>query len=161
MLSKTQTQYLVVLTDKFLEHGFVIQEWDELKSLCLEGMDFDECWEQLNVNGCLTIKFKDAEQVCFKLTDRARLLVQDYKIMQQQVEISAKTMLQSDSMGRTIMVVPQEDNAEDENLSKQSQTDNKTKVRKNRGFWSGLIGGLLGGLLSGGGIFYLLSTLIG
>ncbi|MDE6885192.1 MAG: hypothetical protein K2P32_05395, partial [Clostridia bacterium] len=83
MLTNTTTLYLVNLCDAYPDNKFVVVEWNDLKSLgnFEEGVELSEMWKELKMNGCIINKYADGEEVCFSLTDKARVLVQEYKVL--------------------------------------------------------------------------------
>lgn len=183
MLSNTSTRYLVELCDKYPENKYVVVEWPELKSLweyAPEDFDFDESWKELKMNECIVYKYKDEDEVCFTLTDKARVLVQEYKMFieqtlaSQQVSSSAQkssskkideqaltneqreilkdTFVKTDSDGRTVMVMPKE--------AAEKKKRFEFKKIKQSAFAGGFVGGLISGLIFGI-IFGIIGGIIG
>ena len=166
MLTISQSELLVNLYDKYFGKGYVIAEWDELFCLYSQEQftqdDFFDSWEQLKVDNCIIQKFRDNEQVCFCLTDKAKSISQDFVVMQEQTLSHSNAVVQTDSLGRTIVVLPKNQTIE-ESINEVAQNSKKEAVRssKSKGFWSGLLGGIFGGLISGGALYYFLSVFVG
>ncbi len=161
MLTVQQTQFLSKLSHNFQDKGYVIQEWNDIFDLLgdekPDNTTCKEMWEQIKINNCIIIKFKDEEQVCFCMTDKAKLLCQEFDLMQQQAQ-EKSAVISQDSLERTVMVLP--DSSQIEKIIDTKAT--KPKFRYKVGaFFAGLLGGVLGGFLSGGAVFYLLQSLIG
>ncbi|MBD5085761.1 MAG: hypothetical protein HDT32_00030 [Clostridiales bacterium] len=159
MLSNTSTLYLVDLCEKYPENRYMVAEWDDLSAINThddENFDVREVWNELKMNGCLINKYKDDDEVCFTLTDKSRVIVQEYKLLMEQ---SAK---QADGESETSM---------GEGFIKTDESGslvfmpggNEVKKRKfeikkiKKGAMSR---GFLGGLISGG-IFGLIFGLLG
>lgn len=177
MLSNTNTRFLAELCDKYPENKYIIVEWTELKSLwdsAPEDFDFDEAWNELKINNCVVYKYKDDEEVCFTLTDKARVIVQEYKVLVEQaiaaqqaaMKASAKkqddddlstqnseaflkdTYMQTRDDGSTVVIMPQS------TVEKKKKFE--LKELKHNAFASGFIGGLISG-----GVLGLIFGLIG
>lgn len=169
MLSNTSTRYLAELCDKYPENKYIIVEWDELKSLwekAPEDFDFDDTWNEIKINNCIEYKYKDEEEVCFTLTDKARVIVQDYKVLlekalaAQQAAMKASlkkpddeesvdsnedllkdTYVQTTEDGSTVVIRPQE--------KVEQQKQYELQIVRKKAFYSGLTGGLLSGSVLG------------
>ena len=141
MLSNTSTLYLVDLCDKYPDNKYVVVEWRDLACVNTnpnENFDLAEVWNELKMNGCLINKYKDEEEVCFTLTDKSRVLVQEYKLLTEQM---AKQ-------------------AEDKSGDQLAESYIKTRLEVKKLKKSAMGRGFLGGLLSGG-ICGLLFGLLG
>ena len=162
MLSNTSTQYLVSLCDRYPENKYVIVEWEDLAKLnSTEDEDFNiaEVWKELRMNGCLINKYKDDDEVCFTLTDKSRVLVQEYKLLMEQMAKESKDKSQSATLGESYIktddtgsLVLMPANSGEVAKKKKFELKKMKKTAVGRGF--------LGGLISGG-IFGLLFGLIG
>lgn len=180
MLSNTSTRYLAELCDKYPENKYVVVEWPELKELweyAPEDFDFDESWKELKMNNCIVYKYKDEDEVCFTLTDKARVLVQEYKVLVEQAlnaqqpapkTVSRKTesedfhheqeqilkdaYVQTNPDGRTVMIMPKD-------VAEKKKRFEFKKIKQNA-FAAGFIGGLVSGLICGI-IFGIIGGIIG
>lgn len=160
MLSNTSTLYLVDLCDKYPDNKYIVAEWDDLNAINThesESFDLQDVWKDLKMNGCLINKYKDEDEVCFTLTDKSRVLVQEYKLliekMANQSEDSAASsmgegFIKTDESGSLVFM--QNGNE----LVKKRKFEIK-KIKK-----GAMSRGFLGGLISGG-IFGLLFGLLG
>ncbi|MDE5549648.1 MAG: hypothetical protein K2J13_05300, partial [Clostridia bacterium] len=161
MLSNTTTLYLVDLCDKFPDNKYLVVEWSDLAAINThesENFDLQEVWNELKINGCLINKYKDDDEVCFTLTDKSRVLVQEYKLLMEQSEKQAdgasdtpmgEGFIKTDENG-SLVFMP------NGNEVKKRRFEIK-KIKKgamSRGFLGGLISGGICGLLFGllGGI---------
>ncbi|MDE6614127.1 MAG: hypothetical protein K2K24_01320 [Clostridia bacterium] len=161
MLSNTTTLYLVDLCDKFPDNKYLVVEWSDLAAINThesENFDLQEVWNELKMNGCLINKYKDDDEVCFTLTDKSRVLVQEYKLLMEQSEKQAdgasdtpmgEGFIKTDENG-SLVFMP------NGNEVKKRRFEIK-KIKKgamSRGFLGGLISGGICGLLFGllGGI---------
>lgn len=170
MLSNTSTRYLAELCDKYPENKYVVAEWSELKGLwqnAPEDFVFDESWNELKMNSCIVYKYKDEEEVCFTLTDKARVIVQEYKVLveqaiaaqqaaikasskkhgdeqeiaDQQAEILKDTYVQTGDDGRTVVIMPQ--------TAVEKKKKFELKSLKQNAFVGGFVGGLVSGIVFG------------
>lgn len=177
MLSNTSTRYLSELCDKYPENKYVVVEWTELKELwenAPEDFDFEETWNELKINNCVVYKYKDDEEVCFTLTDKARVIVQEYKVLveqaiaAQQAAMKASSKKQDDDEvidqngegllkdsyvqtrddGSTVVIMPQG------TVEKKKRFE--LKALKHNAFASGFLGGLISG-----GVLGLIFGIIG
>ena len=162
MLSNTSTLYLVDLCDKYPENKYIVAEWADLSAINTNGeenFDVKEVWNELKMNGCLINKYKDDDEVCFTLTDKSRVLVQEYKLLMEQ---SAKQS--EDGSSETIMgegFIKTDENGSlvfmpngNEVKKRRFEIKKLKKGAMSRGFLGGLISGGIFGLLFGllGGI---------
>ncbi len=163
MLTNAATLYLVDLCDKFTDNKYVVVEWGELSALSsqpAENFDVNATWKELKMNGCVVNKYADSEEVCFMLTDKARVLVQEYKVLMEQMKAQedaqsqediAHSYIKTDEQG-SLVVMPTSAVA-----AKKKRFE--VKKLKKSAFTSGMLGGLIsGGVL--GLIFGLLGGLI-
>ncbi len=145
MLSQQATVFLSKLCDLIPAGKYTIRDWEDLSSLSDES-DAKEIIEQLKINGCVDIKYKSEQDVCFALTDKATLVSQEYKSIVTQDE---SCQVVTNNAGNVIVV------------SQPKEVDRPTKkVGRLSSFIYGLLGGLLGGSI-GGGVVYAILTLIG
>lgn len=166
MLSNTSTLYLKSLCEKYPENKYIVVEWSELRELVENPSDdynFEEIWKELKINNCVVYKYNDEEEVCFTLTDKARLIVQEYNVLMQsaviqdsedeeeQQEIIKDSYIKTDDDGRTVVVMPKE--------VVQEKKKFELKKIKHNAFYSGIVGGLIGGSIAGL-IFGFLGALI-
>ncbi|MDE5991152.1 MAG: hypothetical protein K2H36_06180 [Clostridia bacterium] len=162
MLSQKSTLYLVALCDKYPDNKYIVVEWSDLIALnTLEEENFDiaEVWNELKMNGCLIIKYKDDDEVCFTLTDKARVIVQEYKVLTEQMSKQSEeksdtpigeTFLKTDENG-SLMFMP---GGNEVARKRKFELKKMKKSAMGRGFFGGLISGAICGLLFGllGGI---------
>lgn len=170
MLSNTTTRYLAELCDKFPDNKYVVVEWSELKSMwkdAPEDFDFDESFKELKMNDCIIYKYKDEDEVCFTLTDKARVLIQEYRVFIEQAvaaqqtakktvakkgdkeeqlsaeqkEIIKDSYVQAGADGRAVMIMPTE-------VAEKKKKFEFKRIKQNA-FASGFLGGLVGGLVFG------------
>ena len=157
MLSNTSTLYLVDLCEKYPENRYLVAEWDDLTAINThadENFDVREVWNELKMNGCLINKYKDDDEVCFTLTDKSRVIVQEYKLLMEQ---SAKQ--ESDSADAPEGFIKTDESGSlvfmpNGNEVKKRKFEIK-KIKK-----GAMSRGFLGGLISGG-IFGLIFGLLG
>ena len=162
MLSKLATALVISLCDSVKKDSYVVMNFSDIaKKIDLEDNEaFQEIWEDVRLNGCVTIKYKDKTQACFTMTDKARLITQDVKAMQlikepkkseeNNDQNDVPMILNTDEMGRNIFVMPQS-----ESVIK------RTKKNKSHSFLWGILGGIIGGIISGGILYFILNMLIG
>ena len=158
MLSNTSTQYLVDLCDKYPENKYVVVEWSDLIALNSreEGFNITDVWNELKMNGCLIIKYKDEDEVCFTLTDKSRVIVQEYKLLIEQAAKQSED--KSDGEGETF--IKTDENGSLMFMPGATESVKKRKFELKKLKKSALGRGFLGGLISGG-ICGLLFGLIG
>ena len=163
MLSNKSTLYLVTLCDKYPDNKYIVVEWRDLIALNTtdEGnFDIAEVWNELKMNGCLIIKYKDEDEVCFTLTDKARVIVQEYKVLMEQMSKQSEeektdtpigeTFIRTDENG-SLMFMP---GGNESARKRKFELKKMKKSAMGRGFFGGLISGGICGLLFGllGGI---------
>lgn len=162
MLSNTSTLYLVDLCDKYPDNKYVVVEWRDLACVNTnpnENFDLAEVWNELKMNGCLINKYKDEEEVCFTLTDKSRVLVQEYKLLTEQMakqaedksgDQLAESYIKTDENG-SLMFMPSGNEAA---KKRRFEVKKLKKSALGRGFLGGLLSGGICGLLFGllGGI---------
>ena len=159
MLTNSATLYLVDLCDKYPDNKYIVAEWEDLKALNTQedtAIDVQGLWKELKMNGCLINKYADDDEVCFTLTDKARVLVQEYKAYLEQMKAQAdasgqesdgldNAFIKTDENG-SLVVMPTSGDA-----VKKRKFEIK-KLKKNamgRGFLGGLISGGIMGLIFG------------
>ena len=159
MLTNAATLYLVDLCDKYPENKYIVSEWDDLRAVSTQedtNFDLKGLWKELKMNGCLVHKYADDDEVCFTLTDKARVLVQEYKAYLEQMKVQesedgqaseelGNSYIKTDENG-SLVVMPSSSEA-----VKKKRFDIK-KLKKgamSRGFWGGLISGAIAGLVFG------------
>ena len=157
MLTNSATLYLVDLCDKFPDNKYVVMEWEDLKSLNTqedENFDVQGLWKELKMNGCLINKYADNDEVCFTLTDKARVLVQEYKAYVEQMKAQAdgqetdgldNAFIKTDENG-SLVVMPTTGDAV---KKRKFEIKKLKKSAMGRGFLGGLIGGAVAGLVFG------------
>lgn len=161
MLTNTATLYLVDLCDAYPDNKYVVVEWGDLKGLSRqEELDLKEVWKELKMNGCIINKYADDEEVCFTLTDKARVLVQEYKVLIEQMAAQEQNKDDAQSLDNSYIKT-------DENGSlvlmptggevvkkRKFELKELKKSAMGRGFLGGLISGSILGLIFGiiGGI---------
>ncbi|MDE6189023.1 MAG: hypothetical protein K2G37_01885 [Clostridia bacterium] len=159
MLSNTSTLYLVNLCDKYPENKYVIVEWEDLAKINTnedENFDIAEVWNELKMNGCLINKYKDDSEVCFTLTDKSRVLVQEYKILVEQMAKQSdeenaeaaplsESYIKTDNNGSLVLMPTGGDVAK----KRKFELKKMKKTAVGRGFLGGLISGGICGLLFG------------
>ena len=165
MLTNSATLYLVDICEKYPDNKYIVAEWEDLKALnTQENPDFDlqALWKELKMNGCLVNKYADDEEVCFTLTDKARVLVQEYKVYLEQMKAQAEAEGQETSDGLDNAFIKTDENGSLVVMPTSGEAVKKRKfelkkLKKNamgRGFIGGLISGAIAGLIFGiiGGI---------
>lgn len=157
MLSQKATKLTVALCEKIKDAAFVIYSWEDIFDLLGEDKpeSLDDCkqlFEEVRLNACLTLKYKDSDQACFSMTDKARLITQDLEAMTVKTKIK-EPMIKTDDSGRSVLVLPSTDN-----LLK--GISGQTATSKVMSFIYGILGGLVGGVI-GGLIAYLIISVIG
>lgn len=160
MLSNTSTLYLVDLCDKYPDNKYVVVEWRDLACVNTnpnENFDLAEVWNELKMNGCLINKYKDEEEVCFTLTDKSRVLVQEYKHFTEQM---AKQAEENEDAGQSESYIKTDENGSLMFMPNSTENAKKKKFELKKLKKSAMGRGFLGGLLSGG-ICGLLFGLLG
>lgn len=163
MLTNTATLYLVNLCDGYPDNKFVVVEWNDLKSLgnFEEGVELSEMWKELKMNGCIINKYADSEEVCFSLTDKARVLVQEYKVLMEQMAAQEKDDKEKQSLDNSY--IKTDENGSLVIMPSSGEVIKKRKFELKELKKSAMGRGFLGGLLSGGiigAIFGVLGGLI-
>lgn len=168
MLTNTATSYLVELCGKYTENKYIVAEWQDLKGLYTQEdgpIDVKELWKELKMNGCLINKYADDEEVCFTLTDKARVLVQEYKALIEQMAAQneegeqqplAEGFIKTDETGSLVMMTSNKESAK----KRRFEVRELKKSAMGRGFLGGLLSGGIMGLIFGalGGIIINLLT---
>ena len=153
MLSNVSTIYLAKLCEKYPDNKYTILEWEELRAFAdgQDDFDFDAVWKELKINGCVTVKYKDETEVCFTLTDKSRVVVQEYKVLMEQIAAQAdetaqeemkETFIKTDAQGNVVLVGG--------GSALAGTTEKKRRFELKKIKKSAFGSGFLGGLLSGG-----------
>lgn len=160
MLTNSATLYLVDICDKYPDNKYIVVEWQDLKAINTQqddSFDLNALWKELKMNGCIINKYSDEDEVCFTLTDKARVLAQEYKAYLEQLKAQAEAegeertdeldnaFIKTDESG-SLVVMPSSGN-----VVKKRKFDVK-KVKKSamsRGFLGGLLSGSIMGLIFG------------
>lgn len=148
MLSQSATDLNIALCEKIEGNNFVIFAWEDIAAL-MEECEISSCqelFEELRLNACVNLKYKDEEQACFSMTDKARIITSEIQALLN-TEGEQETLVKTDSDGNAVFVIPKT-KAALENIS------NK-KTSKIGGFWAGFLGGIVSS-----GIFYAIIYLI-
>ncbi|MGN0771334.1 MAG: hypothetical protein ACI4MI_01980 [Christensenellales bacterium] len=145
MLSQQATEFLSRLCAAIPSGKYTIKEWRELSTFLDDESDAKGLFDQLKINGCVDVKYKSDDEVCFALTDKATLVSQEFNSLIKQDE---KAQVVTTNAGNVIVV------------SQENQTKAAPKGRL-ASFIYGLLGGLLGGCIGGGAVYAILSMLIG
>ena len=164
MLTNSATLYLVDLCDKYPDNKYIVAEWEDLKAINTQEdtpIDLQGLWKELKMNGCIINKYADDDEECFTLTDKARVLVQEYKAYLEQMkaqadadgqeaEILDNAFIKTDENG-SLVVMPTTGEAV---KKKKFEIKKLKKGAMSRGFLGGLISGSIMGLVFGilGGI---------
>lgn len=159
MLTNLATLYLVDLCDKYPDNKYIVAEWEDLKAINTQEdtpVDVQSLWKELKMNGCLINKYADEEEVCFSLTDKARVLVQEYKAyleqMKAQADVSGQetdgldnAFIKTDENG-SLVVMP---TGGDAVKKRKFEIKKLKKSAMGRGFLGGLVSGGIMGLIFG------------
>ena len=148
MLSDKATQLTIALVEKIdakVGGAYKIFGWDEIAPLVGKetvDQELKDLFEEVRLNSCLTLKYKDDNEVCFAMTDKAILLKQDLDAMKiaQEGKVEAP-MVKVDDQGNSMVVL---------HSSKiyLQIVDNKSKAPSRiSSFFAGIGGGALGGAL--------------
>ncbi len=164
MLTNSATLYLVDLCDKYPDNKYIVAEWEDLKAINTQEdtpIDLQGLWKELKMNGCIINKYADDDEVCFTLTAKARVLVQEYKAYLEQMKAQAdasgqeaegldNAFIKTDENG-SLVVMPTTGEAV---KKKKFEIKKLKKGAMSRGFLGGLISGSIMGLVFGilGGI---------
>ena len=160
MLTNSATLYLVNLCDKYPDNKYVVVEWEDLKAISAQedpNFDLQALWKELKMNGCLVNKYADEQEVCFTLTDKARVLAQEYKVYLEQMKAQAEAEGQDASEGLDNAYIKTDENGSLVVMPTSGEAVKKRKfelkkLKKNamgRGFIGGLISGAVAGLIFG------------
>ncbi|MEG1394487.1 MAG: hypothetical protein RSD04_01925 [Clostridia bacterium] len=167
MLTGQSTEVLQKLCDLLQDGAYKVLEWKEI----FDAEEFDDAtakkiWRELKFNQCVDVKFSDEEEVCFAVTDKSRLIVQELAQMALE-KLSKNTFVKTDNQGRTCVVIPNEELQDSSQaVANAVATVNlPTKKQGKKGgikafFW-GVLGGLFGGGIGGGIVYAILNFLIG
>ena len=165
MLTNSATLYLVDICEKYPDNKYIVVEWEDLKALNTQAdpaFDVKATWKELKMNGCLVNKYADEQEVCFTLTDKARVLAQEYKVYLEQMKAQAQADGQEKADGLDHAYIKTDENGSLVVMPTSGEAVKKRKfelkkLKKNamgRGFIGGLISGAVAGLIFGiiGGI---------
>ena len=140
MLSESATKLVMNLCEKISGKDFVIYSWDEVKNCYGEDEALDDVkkvFEEARLNLCITQKYKDDDEVCFAMTDKALLIKQDYELMLK-AEKTKEKVIKTDEAGNSVIVLPK--------TSKEVMAQKKKPLSiKITAFLYGILGGVLGG----------------
>ncbi|MDE5756571.1 MAG: hypothetical protein K2I23_05715 [Clostridia bacterium] len=168
MLTNSATLYLVDICDKYPDNKYHVVEWEDLKAINTQedpNFDIQALWKELKMNACLVNKYADEQEVCFTLTDKARVLVQEYKAYLEQMkaqedgaqsETLDNAYIKTDENG-SLVVVPSSGDAV---KKRRFEVKKLKKSAMGRGFLGGLLSGGIMGLIFGiiGGLIINLLT---
>ncbi|MDE6362321.1 MAG: hypothetical protein K2L53_05020, partial [Clostridia bacterium] len=118
--------------------------------------DLKALWKELKMNGCLVNKYADEQEVCFTLTDKARVLAQEYKAYLEQMKAQAEAddkepsgldnaFIKTDENGSLVVMPSSGDVAK----KKKFEVKKLKKSAMGRGFLGGLLSGGIMGLIFG------------
>lgn len=156
MLSENATKLLIGLCNKINGKEYVIYSWDEVAKANEEELPIDEIkeiFEEARLNQCLSQKYKDDDEVCFAVTDKALLIKQDYELIKK-AEVSQEKLIKTDESGNSVIVLPK--------TSHEVAQIQKLEKKKLSFRLGAFIYGILGGILGGGivcGIMLLIQLL--
>ena len=140
MLTESATKLVMALCEKTKGSEYKIYTWDEVKSYYDENAaleDVKSIFEEARLNLCINQKYKDDDEVCFCMTDKARLIKQDYEILEK-AEKKKEKVIKTDDAGNSVIVLPK--------TSKEVvEVKKKTLSFKVASFLYGILGGVLGG----------------
>ncbi|MDE7208744.1 MAG: hypothetical protein K2O31_02565 [Clostridia bacterium] len=159
MLTNSATLYLVDICDKYPDNKYLVVEWEDLKAISTQedpNFDLQALWKELKMNGCLVNKYADEQEVCFTLTDKARVLVQEYKAYLEQMKAQAEAddkepsgldnaFIKTDENG-SLVVMPSSNDAV---KKRKFEVKKLKKSAMGRGFLGGLLSGCIMGLIFG------------
>ena len=155
MLTNKATDLILGLCDKIGSKEYVIYSWEEVAKCYdkkAEISEIQELFEEARLNNCVNQKYKDDDEVCFAITDKALLIKHDYKALKK-AEEDATPLVKADDEGNAVLVLPT--STQEFNKIKEGRRTLSIKV-------SAFLYGLLGGALGGGivyGIIYLIVSL--
>ncbi len=144
MLSERATKLVMGLSKVISGKEYVIYSWDEVAK-CFDEKDvsLDEVknvFEEVRLNQCLNQKYKDDDEVCFALTDKALLIKNDYEVLEK-AKISKEKVIKTDEQGNSVIVIPKTEN-------EIAPITKKPKIIFNLGaFLWGILGGGFGGAI--------------
>jgi len=144
------------LCDKIGSKEYVIYSWEDVAKAYgedIEVADVKEIFEDIRLNQCIIQKYKDDEEVCFAITDKARLIKQDYEALTK-VEENAAPLVKTDESGNSVIVIPKSS----QELQKYVPQKKKKLGARIEAFLFGILGGALGGAIVYG-IIYLLGLI--
>ncbi|MDE7348466.1 MAG: hypothetical protein K2N53_02260, partial [Clostridia bacterium] len=159
MLTNSATLYLVDICDKYPDNKYLVVEWEDLKAISTQedpNFDLKALWKELKMNGCLVNKYADEQEVCFTLTDKARVLAQEYKAYLEQMKAQAEAddkepngldnaFIKTDENGSLVVMPSSGDVAK----KKKFEVKKLKKSAMGRGFLGGLLSGGIMGLIFG------------
>ncbi|MDE5654249.1 MAG: hypothetical protein K2I46_01395 [Clostridia bacterium] len=164
MLTNSATLYLVDLCEKYPDNKYIVAEWEDLKAISTQedtAIDLQGLWKELKMNGCIINKYADDDEVCFTLTDKARVLAQEYKAYVEQMKAQADASGQeSDGLNNAFIKTDENGSLVVMPTTGEAVKKRKFEIKKlkkgamGRGFLGGLISGGIMGLIFGvlGGI---------
>ena len=155
MLSEKATKLTMGLCDKIGSKEYVIYSWEDVAKAYGEDIDVSEIkelFEDVRLNQCINQKYKDDEEVCFAITDKALLIKQDYEALTK-VEENAAPLVKTDESGNSVIVIPKSA----QQLQSITKQPKKLSV-KLTAFLYGILGGAVGGAVIYG-IIYLLGLI--
>ena len=139
MLSESATKLIISLCDKINGKDFVIYSWDDVKASYGEDVALDDVkqlFEEARLNLCITQKYKDDDEVCFAMTDKALLIKQDCELLKK-AEKTNEQVIKTDEEGNSVIVIPK--------TTAEVKAQKKKLSIKIQAFLFGILGGLLGG----------------
>ena len=168
MLTNSATLFLVDICDKYPDNKYLVVEWTDLEAINTQedpNFDLKSLWKELKMNGCIVNKYLDDQEVCFTLTDKARVLVQEYKAYLEQMKAQAdgeqgdtldNAYIKTDENG-SLVVMPTSGDAV---KKRRFEVKKLKKSAMGRGFLGGLLSGGIMGLIFGivGGLIINLLT---
>lgn len=152
MLTNSATLYLVDICDKYPDNKYLVVEWEDLKAINTQedpNFDLKALWKELKMNGCLINKYADEQEVCFTLTDKARVLAQEYKAYLEQMKAQADAD-DKDTGGLDNAFIKTDENGSLVVMPSSGDAVKKRKFEVKKLKKSAMGRGFLGGLLSGG-----------
>ncbi len=150
MLTNSATTFLVDLCDKYPDNKYIVIDWEDVRAISSqkeENLDIQALWKELKMNGCLINKYADADEVCFTLTDKARVLVQEYKVYLEQIAAQADN---KEAEGLDNSYIKTDENGSLVVMPSSNEVVKKRKFELKEMKKSAMGRGFLGGLMSGG-----------
>ena len=144
MLTDKATKLVLALCDKIGSKEYVIYSWEDVAKCYDEKSSIDDVkalFEEGRLNQCLTQKYKDDDEVCFAITDKALLIRHDYNALTNATE-DAAPLVKTDEDGNSVLVLP----TSNEQLKK-IKKGTRALSYKLTAFLYGLLGGVLGGAI--------------